>query len=206
MQDRSPPSGNSSFCIMLPRRNSELPSTLALALAATCTARLRGRCFVPTSATDSLQRAPDSDRAVPSVRVACASGTPRRSKLREATRVIERLTAPYELRKACGFTLGRIGPYFTGDSTSRANPFLIGDLIMVPSGSPLVSRRCLPRDRRAVLPLTPCRSDLFTEVSKSLLDLALQRVSSKTPLPATPRRLPSTNVHSIQALRPGPRA
>jgi len=83
---------------------------------------LRGRCFVPTSATDSLQRAPDSDRAVLEVRVACASGTPRRSKLREATRVVERLTAPYELRKACGFTLGRIGPHFTGDSTSRVQP------------------------------------------------------------------------------------
>lgn len=134
MQDRSPPSGNSSFCIMLPRRNSELPSTLALALAATCTARLRGRCFQPTSATDSLQRAPDSDRAVPSVRVACASGTPRRSKLREATRVIERLTAPYELRKHSASRLIQSARISRGIRLRGWNPFLIGDLIIGPLG------------------------------------------------------------------------
>jgi hypothetical protein len=115
--------------------NSRTTRVLALALTFVHPRSARERCFYRLLQPIHFNRAP--------VRIAwcsrcdaCANarlwGEPERR-----ARVVERLTAPYELWKKSGITLGR-SPCFTVGRRRGRGPILMGYPIEVPSG-------CAPR-------------------------------------------------------------
>jgi hypothetical protein len=185
-----------------PAPGSHYPSTLeaarpTLARRATCPRVVRERCASPTSATDSLLSCTCSNRTLPEV-------APR---LHEPPRLSEQAPTGDSGRRALdgalraletpGFTLDRRPPAFAGGGWFRGHgPILMGDPIESPRAAPLVVRRFLPRDRRAGVPLTPLREPASHRGAKLTPDSAFLDVSSKTPYPAAPRRLPSTNARS----------